>query len=255
MYLAVDIGNSNIVLGIYKDNTWIRQFRYSSAEKLPDQFYLNGIQNLLLEWGIHPSDIKKVGLSSVVPHLTQRIKNILGQITVEPIFLLSPDLFIKMDWEIPLPYEIGSDLVSNAFAALKKINKPTIIIDFGTVLTFTVMHPKIGIQGVTFTPGIRTALKSLSGNTAQLPEADLQLPDTVIGQDTLHAMQSGVLYGYIGLVKEILERIQAELKEPYFILATGGMSSQLPLDDHIDQIDKQLTLDGIRFLHQAYQNE
>ena len=250
MYLSVDIGNSNIVLGLYADGEWKHIFRYSSDLDKVEEFYINGFQDILLEWRVHPSEIRQVGLSSVVPDLTERVVKVLEDITLKKVFVLNPALFTQLALDIPLPYEIGSDLVANAYAVHQKHNRNTIIVDFGTALTFTVFEKGVGIKGVTFTPGIRTAFKALSGNTAQLPEVDLELPEKVIGRDTMHAIQSGILYGYLGLVKEILSRMEMELGERYFIIATGGMSSQLPLENEIDLIDKRLTLDGIRLLHQ-----
>lgn len=252
MFLSVDIGNSNIVLGLYAEGEWKHIFRYSSDLDKVEEFYINGFQDILLEWRVHPSEIKQIGFSSVVPHLTERVVKVLEDITLKQVFILDPPLFEHMDLEVPLPYEIGSDLVANSYAVHCKHNRNTIIIDFGTALTFTVFQKDKGIKGVTFVPGIRTAFKALSGNTAQLPEVDLELPEQVIGRDTMHAIQSGILYGYLGLVKEILTRMETELGARYYIIATGGMSSQLPLENEIDLIDKRLTLDGIRLLYQDY---
>lgn len=248
MFLAVDIGNSNIVIGLHDGTEWRHKFRYDSSVIQPDVFYLHGIQEIFLEWGIHPRQISGIGLSSVVPRLTQQIESILEEITGLDVVVIDPERIMALDMDIPLPYEIGSDLVANAFAASQKFQRNCIIIDFGTALTFTVMKEGYGIIGVTFAPGINTAFRSISGNTAQLPVADIDLPQAVIGTSTHHAIQSGILYGYIGLVKELIARIQRELGTDYYVVATGGMSSQLPLEDHIDVIDKQLTLDGIRLM-------
>ena len=121
-----------------------------------------------------------------------------------------------------------------------------IVVDFGTALTFTVMDNDGTIQGVNIAPGIKTALKALVGNTAQLSDIPLELPDTIIGKNTVHAIQSGVLWGYVSLIKGMLEGIKIELNQPCKVIATGGLSNVLePLNTEFDLVDVQLTLNGL----------
>jgi type III pantothenate kinase len=157
---------------------------------------------------------------------------------------------------IPHPYVIGSDLVSNAYASCKLYSKNCLIVDFGTALTFTIAQESKGITGVTIMPGLKTAVASLFTQTAQLPEVAIALPASAIGHDTVSAIQSGVMWGYVGAVKEIIHKIKNELKTDLTVIATGGLSEILqPLENEFNYTNRDLTLEGIRFIYQYYQSK
>ena len=249
MELIFDIGNSNIVISWYNEGEWSVPIRIETKRQEPELYYTNVLSDIILEYKINISSIKKVVISSVVSEVTntisEAIKHYLG---TEPL-VLGGELFSELDMHVPKPYEIGSDLVANAYAATRVYNDDFIIVDFGTALTFTVASKEKGILGVTITPGLKTSIQALNLGTSLLPRVQLQLPETVIGKDTVHAIQSGVLYGYIGLVKEILTRIKQEVKKPYKVIATGGLREILKeLNQHFDVVDEYLTLKGIRML-------
>ena len=149
------------------------------------------------------------------------------------------------------PHEIGTDLIANATAAHLLHPGDCMVIDFGTALTFTVIEASGDIKGVNIAPGLKTAIRALVGNTAQLPEVPLELPDSAIGKNTVHAIQSGVLWGYVGMVEGMVSRIKAEVGQDLKVVATGGLSSILhPLHDLFDTVDPKLTLEGLRLIHQ-----
>lgn len=252
MILAIDIGNSNIVIALFKDNEWSHTFRYETKSIQPELFYENALRNIFLEWAIHkPSDIEDCVISSVVPDINQVIINAVENVTGHQPVLLGPDIFTKMEFHVPLPYEIGSDIVANAYASTHLYHPRCIVVDFGTALTFTIANKNQGIVGVTIAPGIKTSLGALSQQTAQLPLVSLSVPDSVIGHDTTSAIQAGVLWGYVGLVKEIIHRMHIELEGDYKVIATGGTSGFLqPLNHVFDYHDKLLTLNGIRLICQ-----
>ena len=252
MFLVADIGNSNIVIAVHDGKNWKYKYRYDTKNIQPVFFYETILSDLLLEWGIQPGQIIDAAISSVVPDITEAIHSaFVANIRFEPL-LLSPKVFINLDMAIPKIYEIGSDLVANAYAAKKLFERNTIIVDFGTALTFTIYNHKSGIEGVTISPGLKTIISTLSGNTAQLPEIEIQIPSSAIGRSTSTAIRAGVIFGFIGLVKEILSRIKSELDEPYYIVATGGLSSVIKeLQSEFDLIDKDLTLEGIRQIKYA----
>jgi type III pantothenate kinase len=252
--LAIDIGNSNIVLSVFHNGKWTKTFRYETKQAQPELYYEIALRNILLEWEIHVSDINHALLSSVVPYLNPVVTEAVWNVTGLKIFTLGPDVFKKLDIYIPHPYEIGADLVCNAYAALTHYHEKVIIVDFGTALSFTIASRQKGIEGVTIAPGLKTAIYALSTQTAQLPAVPLELPDSAIGQNTTSAIQAGVLWGYVGLVKELIHRIQAEERPDYKVVATGGLSSILaPLESEFDFLDKMLTLEGLRliYLHQS----
>ena len=252
MILAVDIGNSNIVIALNNEGKWTHTFRYETKETQSEFYYEQALRNLLLEWGIHHSEVNNCVISSVVPDLNNAIKEAFFQVTGHKAMVLNPELFKNLDMFIPHRYEIGSDIVSNAYAAIHLFSEKCIIIDFGTALTFTIVSKIEGIKGVTIAPGLHTAVQSLSNHTAQLPVVPLELPDSVIGHDTTSAIQAGVTYGYVGLVSHILTQIKAEINDTgYKVIATGGLSSILkPLEIKFDFVHKLLTLDGMKLLYE-----
>jgi len=252
MILAIDIGNSNIVIAMHKDGAWTNTFRYETKETQPEFYYENALRNILLEWRIHGSDIKHCVVSSVVPDLNEIILEAVTNVTVCKPLLINPEVYKQLDIYVPHPYEIGSDIVSNAYAAVKMYEEACIIVDFGTALTFTVADAT-GIKGVTIAPGIKTAIQSLAGQTAQLPLVPIELPVSSIGHDTVSAIQAGVMWGYVGLVNEIIHKQKSELSGQYQVIATGGLYSILsPLQLTFDIVNKELTLDGMRLIYEFY---
>ena len=152
------------------------------------------------------------------------------------------------------PHEIGSDLVANAVAAHDRFRDNVVVVDFGTALTFTVIDKAGKILGVAIAPGVLTAMKSLVGNTALLPEIPLELPDSVIGKNTVHAMQAGIMYGYAGLVEGVLKRIRNEIGKCK-IISTGGLSQVMtPLHHLFDTIEPHLTLEGMKLIYISAKN-
>ena len=148
------------------------------------------------------------------------------------------------------PYEIGSDLVCNALAAFTFFKAQCVVVDFGTALTFTTVSKDGEILGVSIAPGLKTAIRSLSQNTAQLFDVPLEMPSSVLGRGTVHAIQAGVLFGYEGMVRHMLDRIKSELNDPDLrSVATGGLSSIIPsLTSVFTHIDPNLTLNGLRIV-------
>lgn len=251
MIIAIDIGNTNIVIALHIEGVWTNTFRYETKEQQPEFFYEQALRNIFLEWQITGSEVKHCVISSVVPDISKVIIDAVISVTGHEPLLLQPEIFKNLDIYVPHPYEIGSDIVSNAYAAVKMHGQNCIVVDFGTALTFTVVNDKNGISGVTIAPGLKTAIHSLALNTAQLPVVPLELPKSAIGHDTVSAIQSGVLWGYVGLVKEILHKIKSDSQTPFKVIATGGLSSILhPLESEFDVVSKMLTLDGMKLIYE-----
>ena len=248
MLLAFDIGNSDITIGYWDTHSWKHQWRIPTSVVQPELFYAVTLRDYFFECGVKLDSIDQVVVSSVVPALTDRMVSVCTTLFNATPIILGPELYKKLPIEILNPYEIGADLVSNALAAYTHFHRSCIIVDFGTALTFTTLSGKGVIEGVAIAPGLKTAIKSLSQNTARLFDVPLQLPDSVLGKSTVHAIQAGILYGYEGIVINMIRKIREELKdETVPVIATGGLSSIITsLSAHVTETNPDLTLDGLR---------
>ncbi|MEM6359862.1 MAG: type III pantothenate kinase [Bacteroidota bacterium] len=244
MILAVDIGNSNATFGLYSGE-WKDTWRIDSKDEAQDQLYV------LLNDHLHGLPVESIVISSVVPFFTKVIQEQLAlKFKVSP-YLITPDSYSKLSLSVPHPDKIGSDLVCDAAAAYELFKSDCMVVDFGTALTFTVVS-KGDILGVNIIPGLKLAMKSLADNTAKLSEIPLELPDSVIGRDTTTAIQSGILWGYVGLVERMIDRIDEELGSRLKVVATGGLSKVLePLQDRFDAVEPNLTLEGMRHVFEV----
>lgn len=250
MLLAIDIGNSNIVLGIYDKNTWIRTWRMSSSMEKTAEEYGVKLRSYFLEENIKVGHFQKVVLSSVVPDLTHILAETMSDIYGLEVLILNPKIYPKLPIQINNPKEIGTDLVANTLAAHQHFQDTCIVVDFGTALTFTTISAQGKILGVAIAPGLKTAMYALYDKTAQLPEVPLEMPKTVLGNNTSEALQAGVIAGYEGLVRFMIDKIEKEINTSCKKIATGGLLSIIPSlqRDVFDKINQNLTLDGLRLV-------
>ena len=255
MTLAIDIGNTDIVFGIAENETWTHIFRTRSLIEKPAFYFESQLRLHLLEANLTLSDINIVVLSSVVPPLTDTLFNMIYELFGYKPILVMPKAYPQLRLAIDQENEIGSDLFANAVAAFTKYKRNVVVVDFGTALTFTTVSAEGIIQGVAIVPGLKTAVKSLFSNTAQLPEVPLVLPQTALGKNTVHAIQSGILFGYESLVRGMVARIRQELDGDCIAVATGGLSSIIStLQDEFVEINRNLTLDGLRIIGENAKN-
>lgn len=247
MILAIDIGNTNIVFGINKDEQWLNHWRIQTDQLKTADEYEVIFRSLLAAGKICRTNISQIILSSVVPSLVHPFREMLtGLFNNAVIKHLNPDIYDRLPINILNPYEIGSDLVANATAAHQKYGNYTMVIDFGTALTFTTVGGNSEILGVAIAPGLRTAVEALASKTAQLPQIHIAAPPSVLGENTIHAIQSGIIFGYTGLVDSIIKRTEKELKKSITVVATGGLSSVIaPLTKNIEVYEPMLTLEGL----------
>jgi type III pantothenate kinase len=250
MVLAIDIGNSDITFGLTSQSQWTHQWRIPSTVSRPELFYGIKLREYFFESGLQTDSVVQIVISSVVPDLTDRIVSVVTTMFEKKPTVLGPDVYSKLPIEVLNPYEIGSDLVSNALAAYVRFKQNCIVVDFGTALTFTTISDKGKILGVAIAPGLKTAIKSLSQNTAKLFDVPLELPKSALGKNTVHAIQAGILLGYEGLVSSMLNRIKTELADPNCAtIATGGLSSIIsPLKNQFTVVDENLTLNGLKLV-------
>ena len=256
MLLVIDVGNTNICGGIYDDSrrdgrgpTLSHTLRIHTVPKKTEDEYSTIFKAILLDRGIAPSYISEIVLSSVVPSLTEAICVMCERLFGTSPIILGPGVYARLPLSVPSPHEIGSDLVADALAAWRKTGGGSIVVDFGTALTFTCVGHESNILGVAIAPGLGTAVNALSRDTAQLPFVQLDAPPSAIGTNTILSIQAGVIHGYIGLVEHMVGKMKAEVGGELRVIATGGLSKTMASPTTVfDAIDPDLTLDGLAYV-------
>jgi len=249
MLLCIDIGNTNIVLGLWDQGKWLANWRVRTIrDKMPDEYDIL-LKALLHGSGYEPQAISRVVIASVVPPLTPVFNELFARYLGTDPLVVGPGVRTGLRIRIDNPVELGADLVADAVAAYQRFHSACIIVDFGTATTFSAVSAAGDFLGVAIAPGLGVASDALVSRTAQLQRVALVPPPTAIGKNTIHSMQSGLVFGYIGLVEGMIRRIRAELGGTAQVIATGGLSSVLsPLTHELQTIDPWLTLDGLRLI-------
>ena len=251
MILAIDIGNTNIKYGVFDNDNLIASFRVSSRLTKTADEYGSVLVNLLSTRDIKANDIDGIIMSSVIPSLNYTICHMCEYFfAINPI-IVGPGVKTGLNIKADNPKEVGADIIVNSVSAFNKFGGPVIVIDFGTATTFDVISDKGELLGVVIAPGIKTSLEGLVNNTAQLPMIELDAPKTVIGKNTKHCMQSGVIFGFSGLVDNIINKIKKELgSSEVTVVATGGLGSIIAKEvKTINIVDRTLTLDGLNYIY------
>ena len=252
MILAIDVGNTNIKYGVFDGEKLIASFRVSSRLSRTADEYGSVLVNLLTDSGVNKSQIDGIIISSVIPSLNYTICHMCEYFFgVSPI-MVGPGVKTGLNIKADNPKEVGADIIVNSVSAFTKYGGPVITIDFGTATTFNVVSEKCELLGVVIAPGIKTSLEGLVSKTAQLPTIELSAPKTVIGKNTKHCMQSGLIFGFAGLVDNIIYKIKKELKvEDINVVATGGLGEIIAKEvKSIKIVDRTLTLDGLKKIYQ-----
>ncbi len=255
MILVLDVGNTNIVLGVYEDRELIADWRLSTDSKRTADEYGIQVAQLFLQNKLDPSDVEGVIISSVVPNIMYSLEHmIVKYFEVIPI-IVGPGVKTGINIKYDNPKEVGADRIVNAVAAREIYKKPVIIIDFGTATTFCAITLKGDYLGGTICPGIKISSDALFERAAKLPRIELIRPSSVICKNTVSSMQSGIIYGYIGQVDYIVNKMKKEMielgeREP-FVVATGGLAKLINEESKsIDLIDPILTLKGLRLIYE-----
>ena len=258
MLLAIDVGNTNIAFGIHNHTTWIHHWRIRTVpDQMPDEYRVL-FRELLRHKGLDMSQVDRAILCSVVPPLTGALAQMLRQelgpgsdqedMSRVPL-IVGPGIRTGVRIRTDNPAEVGGDLVANAVAAHALYPGNCIVVDFGTALTFTAVDASGDLLGVAIAPGLNSAAAALSSKTAQLPQVRLTPPQAAIGRNTVHSIQSGVVFGYVGLVEALIRRMRQEMGGQAHAIATGGLSHVIaPLTEQFTAIEPWLTLDGLRFI-------
>ncbi len=250
MLLCIDIGNTNTKLGLFKGEEMIQRWRISSdPANLADEYGVL-IRDLFSSKGLSVEDITGCAISSVVPSLTQEFIEMSEDYFSLTPTIYSPELNIGMKINTDYPSEVGHDLIMNALAARKLYGKPVIIVGFGTATSFVAVSESGDIEGVAIAPGVVSSSESLFRAASALPRVALTHPRVAIGKNTIQSMRSGIVFGFVGLVKEIVNRMKKELNGNPVVVATGGMATLIgPECDVVDIIQPNLALIGLREMY------
>lgn len=250
MILAIDIGNTNTVIGCFKDETLLGSFRMQSARAYTTDEAGILCTQLIRHHIKSPEPVEAVVLCSVVPALTAIYENMSRHyFDVEPLTLTS-DLNLGLKLAVPDPAQVGADRLANALAACEMFDLPAVVVDFGTATTFDVLDGEGVYLGGVIAPGVITSSTELSRRAAQLSRVRIEKPTSFIAGTTTQAMQSGIYFGTVGLVEHILGGIEKELLTRPTVVATGGLADLWGRGiSRIDKVDIQLTLKGLRIFY------
>lgn len=249
MLFTVDVGNSNIVAGLWKGDELIQTWRVHTVSRKTEDEYATIFRALFADSGHDPKAVRASCLSSVVPALSDAMAAMLQGLCGRAPIVLGPETYPDLPVDVVNPHEVGADLVADTLAARALCTGACIVVDFGTALTFTAVSASGRMEGVAIAPGLGTAVNSLSRDTAQLPHVRLAAPPRPFGRNTIEAIQAGIVHGYTGLVEHMVAQIKEALGGEAFVVATGGLSGVIaPLTKVFDALDINLTLRGLKLV-------
>jgi type III pantothenate kinase len=251
MLLTFDIGNTTVAIGLFRDKTLVRHWRVrSEREKTSDEYGIV-LRNLFAFDGVDAAEVGGVIISSVVPPLTPIFQELSQALFRTRALVVGPGLRTGMPILYEAPLEVGADRVVAAVAAYEKFGGPCIVLDFGTATTFDTVSARGEYLGGAIAPGVQISAEALYLKTAKLPRIEVKRPAKAIGKTTVGSMQSGLYFGYIGLVNNIVAEIRKELGEDACVVATGGFADQIGLEvPIISAIEPHLVLEGLRILYE-----
>ena len=250
MLLVVDVGNTNIVLGIYQGEKLVYDWRImTDREKTADEYGIL-LQNLFAIRHIEIESIKAIIISCVVPTVVRALEQLCSDYFHQSPLFVGPDVELGMPICYDNPREVGADRIVNAVAAFEKHRRSLIVIDFGTATTFDYITPQGEYLGGAIAPGIQISSEALFQKASKLSRVEFVAPQQIIGKDTVTSMQAGIMYGYIGLVDGIVNRMKKEVKTDPYVVATGGLAGLIAShSETISEVDERLTLRGLKIIY------
>jgi type III pantothenate kinase len=251
LLLVIDIGNTNIVFGVYRNDTLVNHWRLSTVLNRTADEYSMLLNSLLHFEKLKLGDIDNVIISCVVPPLLVPFNSICKKyVDVEPL-VVEPGIKTGMPILYDNPQEVGADRIVNAVAGYEKHKKALIIVDFGTATTFDYVTPRGEYVGGAIAPGIMISLEALFMRASKLPRVELVKPKEIIGKSTVSAMQAGIVYGYVSLVDGIVARMKETVATSPYVIGTGGLATLVYQESQsLDEVDEFLTLKGLKILHE-----
>jgi type III pantothenate kinase len=255
MLLAIDVGNTNLTLGLFEGSQLGSHWRLATDQaRMPDEYGLQ-LLGLLDHTGLTPADLTGISLSCVVPQLTSRVIQACREYLKQEPFVVDTGVKTGIRIRYEDPRAVGADRICDAAAVMKLYGGPACIIDFGTATTFNALTREGEYLGGAITAGINLAADALFTHAAKLQRIDLQRPPSVIGRNTVHAMQSGLLFGYVSMVDGMVTRFRSELGSDMKVVATGGLAELVSKETKVITIlAPWLTLDGLRILWEMNRN-
>ena len=254
MLLVIDLGNTNLVLGVYRGDALIAHWRLTTRQNQTSDEYGILIKNLFLHSQIDAHEIDAIIISSVVPPLLPALERMAREYFAVVPIVVEATLNVGMSILYDDPKEVGADRIVNAVAAHCKYGGPLIVIDFGTATTFEVISERGEYLGGAIVPGIAISIEALFQQAAKLPRIELTKPPSVIGKNTVESMQAGMIYGYAALVDGIVARMAAEMEGTPTVIATGGLAGLVASETtSVTKVDPYLTLEGLKVIYDRLQ--
>ena len=254
MLLTIDIGNSNIIAGVFHEEKLVADWRVATDYVRTADEYGITFRDILNARGVEIALIRSVAVSSVVPPLTPVFEQMSQEYFRSVPLIVSSDLDTGLVFRFEQPREIGSDRIVNAAAAYARYGGPIIIVDFGTAITFCVVTRTGEYLGGAIAPGVRISADALAQRAAKLSSVELTRPKDVIGNSTASSVQSGIIYGFAGMVDGLVRRIKLTLGQECFVVATGGQAALIaPVSETIHEVRDRLTLEGLQLLYRKNQ--
>ncbi len=257
MLLAFDVGNSNIVLGVFRDGNLLTNWRIETDTNKSADEYGMIVNQLFMYEGLKISDVDDVIISTVVPSVLYTLQHLAMKYFQKRAIVVESGVKTGLIVKYDNPKQVGADRIVNAVAAYQKYGGPLIIIDFGTATTFCAVTERAEYLGGSIAPGLKISSEALFEKTSKLPKVELEEPGQTICKNTIQSMQSGLVYGHMGMVDYIVKRMKKELEEltpsgkPVKVIATGGLSTLIDGGvDCIDCVDKLLTLEGLEIIYE-----
>ena len=250
MLLAIDIGNTNLVIGCIRDDKILFKARIATDRLRTSDQYGVEIKNMLEAYGVQLKDIEDCIISSVVPPVFNSVKTGVIKIIGKQPMVVGPGIKTGLNIHVDVPSQLGSDRIVIAVAALAEYKAPLVLMDLGTATTMEVVEPENLYLGGVILPGVKVSLEALTSRAAQLPAISLDKPKQVIGKNTVDCMRSGMMYGTAAMIDGLIDRIEEELGHPSTLIATGGMAQFVtPLCKHEIILEKDLLLKGLNILY------
>lgn len=251
MLLVFDIGNTQTVVGVFRGEEIIANWKLATDRQRTDDEYGVLLKTLFRDSDLETNQIEAAVLSSVAPPLTGVFERMVAKYFLVHPLVIGPGVKTGLAFKYENPREIGADRVVNAVAAIKLYGPPLIVVDFGTATTFCAIAPNGEYQGGAVAPGLGISSEALFQRTAKLPRVEIEKPKTIIGKNTISAMQAGIFFGYLGLVEGIIIRMKKEMNCNPLTIATGNYAGLIGENTKmIDRVDPNLTLQGLRYIYE-----